>query len=91
MELTFESLRNVLFSKEDVIADYEASAVRKYNLNRALILGNLYKHKVVIKFRTIEGITKQIAASVWALGEEYVSLKGGLNIPIRSVEDVEFV
>ena len=91
MELTFESLRSVLFSKEDVIVDYEASAVRKYNLNRALLLGNLYKHKVVIKFRTLEGLTKQIAASVWALGEEYVSLKGGLNIPIRSVEDVEFV
>ena len=92
MELSFDGLKNVLFTKEDVLKkDVEATAVRNYNLRRALILGNLYKHKVNIKFRTLEGMTKQVAASVWALGEEYISLKGGFNIPIKSVEEVSFV
>lgn len=92
MELSFDGLKNVLFAKEDVLKkDVEATAIRKYKLRRALILGNLYKHKVNIKFRTLEGMTKRVVASVWALGEEYISLKGGANIPIKSVEEVEFV
>ena len=90
MELTIDSLKNILFSKEDVFNNKEEWVRRKYNLNKALTLGNLYKRKVVIKFRTLEGYMLRIEASVWSLGEEYISIKGGHNIPIRSIEEVEF-
>ena len=90
MELTIDSLKNILFSKEDVFNNKEEWVRRKYNLNKALTLGNLYKRKVVIKFRTLEGYMKRIEASVWSLGEEYISIKGGQHIPIRSIEEVEF-
>lgn len=90
MKLTIDSIKNVLFSKEDVFNTKEDVVIRKCNLNKALTLGNLYKRKVVIKFRTLEGYMKRIEASVWALGEEYISIKGGFNIPIRSIEEVEF-
>lgn len=90
MKLTIDSLTNILFSKEDVFKTKEDVITRKCNLSKALTLGNLYKRKVVIKFRTLEGYMKRVEASVWSLGEEYISIKGGFNIPIRSIEEVEF-
>lgn len=90
MELSIESLRNTLFSRQDVIVDKNEAAKRRYNLNRALALGHLYKRKVIIYFRTLEGALRKIEARVWAHGEEYISVKGGNHIPIRSIENVEF-
>lgn len=90
MNIAVDTLENVTFTKEDVHSDRDRVARRKYNLRKATKLGNLYKRKVIIRFRTLEGYLKKVEARVWSLGEEYVSLKGGMNIPVRSVEEVEF-
>lgn len=61
----------------------------QYDLTRARRLGNLYKRKVVLKVRTVEGYVKKVEATVWSFCEDYVSLGHGHNIPMSSVEEIE--
>jgi hypothetical protein len=62
--------------------------IRQYELNRALTLGNLYKHSVKIYFVSANGEQLETEATVWAVTEKYVQLKGGNYIPIRSITQV---
>lgn len=62
--------------------------IRQYELNRALTLGNLYKHSVKICFVDANGEQLETEATVWAVTEKYVQLKGGNYIPIRSITQV---
>ena len=48
------------------------------------------KRKVKVYFRTMDGIVKRVDATVWAVGEEFVSFKSGISLPVKSVEQVEF-
>ena len=88
--LSVEDLPQVNFTEEEVHQDEKRRSVRSYNLRKAMKLGNLYKRKVHICFKTIEGMIKKVEVSVWAVGEEFVSLKAGRTIPIRSIDHVEF-
>jgi hypothetical protein len=90
MPLTLEDLQKINFTDIEVHADEFRRLIRKVNLRKAMKLGNIYKRKVHIYFKTIEGILQKIEVSVWAVGEEFVSLKAGRTIPIRSIDHVEF-
>ncbi len=89
MNLNLENLSGVRFARQEVLEDNMRIHNRTYNLRRAVLLGNLYKRKVMLKIRTVEGIVRNVEARVWAMGSEYISLRGGLSVPIKSVEDVE--
>jgi hypothetical protein len=89
-ELNLEDLPRISFTNNEVHEDEFRRLIRKVNLRKAMKLGNLYKRKVIIYFKTLEGILKKIEVSVWAVGEEFVSLKAGRTIPIHSIDHVEF-
>jgi predicted phosphohydrolase len=55
----------------------------------ALSLGNLHKVKCTIFFNDSEGL-KKVNTTIWGLMDEYIVLKGGVNLNLRYVEDIVF-
>jgi len=62
---------------------------RRAELERALKLGNAEHQKVKIIFETDAG-TRFTDTTIWNLTENYVILKGNIDIPVRSVHRIEF-
>jgi hypothetical protein len=75
------------FTDEDVLEKQSEKIQRNQLLHMAMILGNCFKHKVTILFKTMEGINK-LNTTVWATTSDSVVLKGGVTIPIRSILSV---
>lgn len=90
MLINLNALSNVVFCNDDVLSDNNKKKIRTSYLRRAMILGNLYKRRVKLFFKTVNGQIKSIEATVWAVGDEYVSLRAGKAIPVKSILSVEF-
>lgn len=58
-------------------------------LQNALRLGNEFKSKAVITFLTEEG-PKKVETTVWSLTDNYLQLKGGVLIPLKSLLDLDY-
>ncbi len=56
-------------------------------LDIAMRAGNTDKVKYRIEFSTNSGV-KQVETTVWAAGDKYVCLKGGVWIPIANILDI---
>ena len=85
-----EQLNTLKFYREEVIQEKVSQRLRKFDLDRALILGNIDHNKVTIIFKTEDGNLLQVNTTIWAVTEEYVALKGGVHIPIKAIVDLEF-
>ena len=85
-----EQLGNFHFSNIEVLRGDWEKVYRLFSLRRAERLGNNFKGKVRITFRTSGNETKSVDTTVWSTTEDYVSLKGGMSIPVRSIVSVEF-
>lgn len=85
-----EVIGNLSFVQQDVLGTLALRAERKYKLNRAMLLGNLYQIKVFIKFRDELNKLHRVETTVWAVFDKHVSVKSGMTIPIRAIEDIEF-
>ncbi|MGM0477750.1 MAG: hypothetical protein ACQERC_00885 [Bacteroidota bacterium] len=59
-------------------------------LIEATKLGNLHRGKVAIYFVDDEGL-KRVETTIWATGLKYICLKGGVWLPISSIERVLFI
>lgn len=77
------------FRQDDVLSNDEAKANRKESLIRAMKLGNNFKQAVTLQFRTFDGSLRETEATVWAVTEKNVELKGGKIIPIAAIFHVE--
>ena len=58
-------------------------------LHDAMVLGNTAKGKVEIIFCDDEGL-KKVHTTIWAKGEKFITLKGGVWIPISKIVDIIF-
>ncbi len=56
-------------------------------LENAVLLGNGYRSKVQLKFEDDEGV-KQVETTIWACGDKFICLKGGVWMPIASIIEV---
>lgn len=80
--------------KEEVInyhflaADIRRREVTREKLERALRLGNEFKSKTYITFQTDQG-PKRIETTVWTLTDEFIQIKGGVTIPLKSLINIE--
>lgn len=90
MRVEKENLKNYIFIKEDVISDIKLQKRRYANIQRAVKLGNGFKNKVKIFFRTKDNDLYFVETTVWGAGKEYIELKGGVNIPIQAIEKIDF-
>ncbi len=66
------------------------SSLLRYKLHRALILGNFYKSHSLIQFYDEDGSFMETEATVWAVTDKYIMIKGGTVIPIKSIIDLKF-
>ena len=59
-------------------------------LQKALVLGNIYKTHVQLMMVNSSHQHIKTTATVWAVTEKYVTLKGGVVIPVGSIMDIVF-
>lgn len=84
-----ENIGTLHFGPMEVLQDNHEITKRSRRLKRAEKLGNCYKSKSKIAFRSLEGLFR-VETTVWATTEKFVSLKGGVLIPIHCIKGVEF-
>ncbi len=85
-----EKLSGFKFAEEDVLPDPSKQSLRHVWLKKAERLGNGYKGKVKMVFKSQLGKIYSVETTIWAIMDDYVALKGGLSIPIKAVLDIEF-
>jgi len=90
MRIEKETLKEYNFLKEEIHTDVKRIKRRTANIQRAVRLGNLFKNKVKIFFRTEEHDLYFVETTIWGAGREFVELKGGITIPIVSIEKIDF-
>ncbi len=83
-----EDLNRLVFPNEDILKTREALELRRRMLHRATSLGNLQKHKVLIRFEDGEGL-KEVYTTIWAVTDNKVLLKAGMLIPVHRIHSVE--
>ena len=67
--------------------DQEPNIMRK--LEEATRLGSGYHTKVGIVFHDDSGL-KRVNTTIWATGQKYICLKGGMWIPIDHIVELKF-
>ncbi len=84
-----EQLAHLFFNKKDVISDPDLQKERLAKLFRSQTLGNLLQSKVHLTFQASDEHIYQIYTTVWAVGSDFISLKGGMTIPISSIIEID--
>jgi len=77
------------FASQEVLSSPADMERRKFYLHKALALGNLYRNKVALTYRLVDGSSQRVVTTVWAVSENHVTLKGGRNLPIHAISEVE--
>jgi hypothetical protein len=84
-----EQIPSLNFSKKEVLATSEERTIRLNELFRSQTLGNLHQSKVKLTFEAENEQLYQVDTTIWAVGNSFVSLKAGINIPIHCILKVE--
>ena len=90
MRIEKETLKNYNFTNEEIHTDIKRIKRRSANIQKAVKLGNLFKNKVKIFFRTEGHDLYFVETTIWGSGKDYIELKGGITIPIVAIEKVDF-
>jgi hypothetical protein len=83
-----ELVQFLTFFETDVLETQTDKTHRSQLLHMAMILGNCFKNKVTIIFKSLEGVNK-VNTTIWASTDDSVVLKGGTTIPVKSIMDVK--
>jgi hypothetical protein len=86
-----EQIPALKFPHEDVVTDSLEKVKRLHDLKWAAILGNGYHGKVNILFKTEDGDLKKVETTIWAFDQDFVTLKSGTSIPLRSILSIEHI
>lgn len=84
LQIDKENISLLSFPRNEVLETIEAKKTRGKILNRASVLGNIYRTKMQIIFKDSEGI-KKVYTTVWGVTEKYVILKGANLIPLHRI------
>ncbi|WP_075349593.1 hypothetical protein [Algoriphagus marinus] len=84
-----EQISNFQFSKKEVLLTPDDLKRRFADLQRAQTLGNLLQSKVKLIFETADSRIFQVETTIWAVGNDFISLKGGMVIPINAIHKVD--
>lgn len=85
-----DAIATLKFSQNDVLPTPDAIQQRRHDAERATSLGNNYQGKVDIYFQTDQGAVKRVHTTVWATHHEYITLKSGISLPLRSIIGFDF-
>ena len=85
-----ENLTYYNFPLEDVLPKMHDKVERKRELQKAMVLGNGFKHKVKIDFFTKgRPYPVSVETTVWSVDDDFVFLKGGRTIPVKSIKSIQ--
>ncbi len=84
-----EQVVNLGFSKKEVLSDPDERKKRMADLYRSQTLGNLLQATVKLTFEASNSQIYQVQTTVWSVGADFISLKGGITLPINSILKVE--
>lgn len=85
-----EEIQNLKFPKSEVLSNSNEKAALLKKLKSATSLGNGSHNKVRIFFEDDTEI-REVETTIWAVGDQNISLKYGLTIPISRIYDVVLV
>lgn len=85
-----ESIHQHMFSQHEVLQDSQLRAERKFQIQKATALGNVYQHKVSIICQMADGQVGQVMTTIWQSDDKYISLKGGRTIPVTAILRIEY-
>lgn len=85
-----ESLKNMIFPREEVLKSVDMARDRRAMLERATVLSNLYHNKVKIVFEDRDG-SKMVDTTIWATTDSAIMLKGGVVIPIHRIHSIDLL
>lgn len=85
-----EEIHGLNFPKTDVLTKATEKAERLEKLKSATSLGNGSHNKVRIFFEDEKELW-EVETTIWAVGDQNISLKYGLTIPIARIYDVVLV
>ncbi|WP_158856797.1 hypothetical protein [Lunatibacter salilacus] len=89
LKIEKESIKDLSFSRKEVLLDIDSQLMRNHDLHRAQILGNLSQGKVSIWFETANQKLYRVDTTIWAVGSQFITLKGGTAIPINSIVKID--
>ncbi|MEO0555512.1 MAG: hypothetical protein AAF149_20065 [Bacteroidota bacterium] len=81
-------LDQISFNKQEVLSNESDKSIRRHNLDRSLVLGNVHKRQVLIQFENILGMPLEVETTIWAVTQNHIMLKGGKTIPIRCIFNI---
>ena len=84
-----ELVSKLKFTGEDVLKDGHAKEQRERDLQKAMVLGNSFKQKVILRLKDYKS-KKHIMTTVWHSNGEHITLKGGIVIPVKNIYKIEF-
>ncbi|AKD03513.1 hypothetical protein POKO110462_06140 [Pontibacter korlensis] len=85
-----ERIPTLKFSKKDVLQDSSEKSRRYDDANRATILSNTNRNKSMITFKTASGEKKCVEATLWGLDKDFVLLRSGMFLPLRSILEINY-
>jgi hypothetical protein len=80
-----EVIPNLKF--KNLISEFQNQELKR-KLIEATRLGNSYKGKMRIEFEDDEGL-KAVETTIWATGQKYICLKGGVWLPISRIRNIK--
>ncbi len=84
-----EQISGLNFMKTTLTDGQQIVSKLLHDLEKAMIIGNSQQGKVKIVFESNHGKVA-VETTVWAATDNYVSLKGGISIPMSSIHQVVF-
>lgn len=82
-----EQLASLEFYPEEVLSTDLERQERSRNLYLGMVLGNAYKSKVKIVFKSLSGLNL-VDTTIWAATDKNIVLKGGMLLPVSCVLQV---
>ena len=76
--------------REEVLKDPNKKELRKRQLNYALKWSNVYKKKVKIQFKSVDGLIHYVDSQVWAITNDFILLNDHIRIFRPSILDIRF-
>lgn len=83
-----ENIVKLHFVEKEVLSSSQEMELRKIDLERAALLGNIFHNKVKIYFEAEEG-SREIESTIWACSEKFIALYDSVIIPINCIRKIE--
>lgn len=84
-----EAVAALSFPEAEILKTKEEVAQRNADLNMAMSLGNLERHKIKIHFEDAEG-PKVVDTTIWGVTDRRIILKQGITMPINRITRIKF-